>query len=298
VAGLTLALRAPRPNAALALPAACRPFACRSGGDIALELREEPVPSTEGTELLFDSGSVWRVYGRGDARLYTFRTPALEPPLYKAVAIDAALSRGTLYFPRPRRGRRPRLALDFPLDELLFQHRFAHEGAMEVHACGVVYRGGAVLFCGQSGAGKSTTARLWRRVRPGTTILSDDRIVLRPRRGRTWAFGTPWHGDGGFATAAGRPLRALFFLRHARRNRVRALRPAEAAARLFARSFPPPWDGPALGRVLEACAEAVAGVPCYELGFRPEPSAVQAVRELLGAAGRREAALTRPADRG
>jgi hypothetical protein len=284
VAGLTLALRARRPTTAIALPPPQRAFACTSGGDIRLELTEEPVPDAAREDLVFDSGSVWRVYHNAGGLLYTFRTPVLDPPIYKAVAIDADLKQGRLHYPQPRRGRLPRHALDFPLDELLFQHRLAREGAVEVHACGLIVAGRAVLFCGRSGAGKSTTARLWRRHRRGTQILSDDRIVIRRRGGRLWAYGTPWHGDGGFASPLGRPLRAVFFLRHAPRERIQRIGQTEAAARLFSRGFPPPWDGAALGRVLESCAAVAAGVPCFELRFRPERAAVAAVLDALGEA--------------
>jgi hypothetical protein len=218
-------------------------------------------------------------HGRG--LLYTFRTPALDPPVYKAVAIDRGLSRGTLHFPTPRRGHRPRYALDFPLDELLFQHRLARHGAMEIHACGLFVGGRVVLFCGRSGAGKSTTARLWRRSRPATRILSDDRVIVRTR-GTVTAHGTPWHGDGGFATPVSGPLGAVFFLRHARHTRIRPLGRAAAAARLFARAFPPPWDARAVAQVLAACDRVAARVPCAELAFRPDASARAAVLACLG----------------
>jgi energy-coupling factor transporter ATP-binding protein EcfA2 len=154
---------------------------------------------------------------------------------------------------------------------------------MEVHACGLIVEGGAVLFCGQSGAGKSTTARLWRRHRAGTRILSDDRIAVRSRRGRFWAHGTPWHGDGGFASSEGGPLRAVFFLKHAKRTRLVPLAVADAASRLYARTFPPPWDAAAVARVLESCGRVAAEVPCYELPFRPDAGAVgQVLRALEG----------------
>jgi len=152
---------------------------------------------------------------------------------------------------------------------------------MEVHACALVVDGRAALFCGRSGAGKSTTARLWRRLRPGTPVLSDDRVAIRLQGGRPIAHGTPWHGDGGFATPAGRPLAAVFFLRHGRRTRLTPLAPGAAAARLFSRSFPPPWDPVGIGRVLEACAAVAASRPCYELRFRPDRQAVDAVIEAL-----------------
>jgi hypothetical protein len=162
---------------------------------------------------------------------------------------------------------------------MLFQHRLARDGGLELHACGLILRGGALLFCGRSGAGKSTTARLWRRLRPRTPLLSDDRIVLRRRGGGFRAYGTPWHGDGGFASPRSAPLAAVFFIRHGRRSRARALPPAEAASRLFSRSFPPPWDRSAVGRVLDACARVAARVPCFELRFRPDASAIAAARE-------------------
>jgi hypothetical protein len=281
VAGLTLALSSARSSRFLALPRNCRPFASGRGGDIRLELSEEAIPETSAEALLFDSGGVWRVYRRDGGYLYTFRTPRLSPSVYKAVTIDAGLARGVLHYPPPRRGRLPRHALDFPLDELLFQHRFARAGAFEVHACGLVVDGGAVLFPGKSGAGKSTTARLWRRHRPGTLILSDDRIVVRPRRGGFQADGTPWHGEGRFAAPAGRALRAVFFLRQSRGTRLARLCPPEAAGRLFTRTFPPAWDAEAVARVLETCARVATEVPCYELAFRPDAGAIEAVTAVL-----------------
>jgi hypothetical protein len=282
VAGLTLAVQSPRPWSALALPPELRAFACDRGADIRLHCTDEPVPEPAGAPL-FDSGGVWRVDRHHRDLLYTFRTENLDPPVYKAVRIDRTLSEGTVYFPRPRRGRAPRFVLEHPLDELLFQHRFARERAMEVHACAVVVEGRAVLFCGVSGAGKSTTARLWQRHRPGTPTLSDDRIVLRARGGRWMAHGTPWHGDAGFALPRAVPLGALFFLEQAPRTEVRVLARPQAAARLFARSFPPLWDRAGVGAVLAASEEATARVPCYELRFRPDRSAVAAVLDTLGA---------------
>ncbi len=282
VAGLTLAVEAPTATPCLDPPAAFRPFVTERGRDIRLRFTEAPAPKPRSADLLFHSGGVWRVHRFGDGFLYTFRTRALAPPVYKAVVIDRELTQGRLHFPRPLRGRRPRYALEFPLDELLFQHRLAREGSFEAHACGIVVAGRAVLFCGQSGAGKSTTARLWRRHRPGTLVLSDDRVVIRPGSRGHRVYGTPWHGEGGFASPEGRPLGAVFFLRHGRADRARSLCVPEAAARLFARTFPPPWDAEAVARVLDTCSRIAASVPCYELRFRPGVSAVRVVLRALG----------------
>ena len=265
----------------MGLPRELRPFACEEGGGIRLSLNADAPPRPEPRDLLFDSGSVWKVYRSARGLLYTFRTPALDPHVYKAVAIDRRLKRGVVYLPPPRRGRRPRYALEFPLDELLFQHRFAQEGAAEVHSCGLLRDGRTVLFCGVSGAGKTTTARLWRRHRTRVTVLSDDRIIIGSRRGRPWAHGTPWHGEGRLSSPEGAPLAAIFFLRHAARTRVVPVDVAQSAARLFARTFPPLWDRAAIDTVLGTCATAAAAVPSFELRFKPDASAVDAVEDVL-----------------
>jgi hypothetical protein len=252
-----------------------RAFLTGRGGDIRLRLAEEPAPTAGRAEQLFDSGGVWRVARASGRLLYTFRTPRLRPQVYKAVEIDEEMREGRLFFPKIRGG--PPYALDYPLDELLFQHRLSREGALEVHACGVVWRGRALLFCGRSRAGKSTTARLWRRHAPQARLLSDDRIVLRRSAGGFRAWGTPWHGDGGFAAAESRPLGAVFFLRRGPTG-ARPLSRADAAARLFARGFPPPWDPTGMARALELCAAVATAVPSFELTFRPDRSAVAAAQ--------------------
>lgn len=281
VAGLTLVVRSVEPVGCLGLPVAARPFRRTRPADIRLDLSFEPVPRPAEANLLFDSGAVWRAYRRGRGLLYTFQTPALTPALYKGVAIDRALRRGTLYFPPTTGGTPPRSALDFPLDELLFQHRLAREGGIELHACGIRVAGQALLFCGQSGAGKTTTARLWHRHRPSATILSDDRIVVRRHLEGLRAHGTPWHGEAGYAHPGSAPVGAVCFLRHAPAPRLRPLTAAEAAARLFARTFPPLWDRGAVRRMLATCGRLAAAVPCVEFGFRPDASAVPAALELL-----------------
>jgi hypothetical protein len=281
VAGITLAAHSRRRTTFLSLPQTFRSFVCADGADIRLDLSEEPPPKPDPAGLLFDSGAVWRVYRSGSGFLYTFSTSLLDPPLYKAVEIDRALRRGTLYYPRPREGRRPPSALSYPLDELLFQHRFAREGSMEVHACGIVVNGRAVLFCGHSGAGKTTMAKLWRRHRPEDLILSDDRVIVRPGKGGLWAYGTPWHGEGCFGSPEGRPVGAVFFLRHAKRTVARRLEVPAAASRLFVRTFPPLWDRDALKTVLDTCSRLAMDVPCYDLGVCPGKFVVDVVRGLM-----------------
>jgi hypothetical protein len=281
IAGVTLAVHAPRALPSLLLPRALRPFAARKGEDIRLEVvrGEPPAPGP----LLFDSGGAWRVHGHG--RLVHYSFPAAMGGVARAVAIDRRRRRGRLYLPPSPEDARRGSAVAYPLDELLFQHHLALAGALVVHACAVSVRGGAFLFCGRSGAGKTTMAQLWRRHRPGAVVLSDDRAVVRWRGGRPWVYGTPWHGSGRYASPEGAPLRAIFFLRQSRRTRVRALPAGRAGAGLFTRCFPPLWEAEGVGTVLQTCARLLSSIPCYDLGFRADSSAVRAVCQTLTPGG-------------
>jgi hypothetical protein len=279
IAGVTLAVHSARRLRSLLLPPALQPFSARRGGDIHLEVvrRLPPEPGC----LLFESGGPWRVHRSGASLLYSFPAAPGKGSVPRAVVINTSRRRGRLYLPPSREDAEPGHALAYPLDELLFQHHLAHAGALVLHACGVAVEGRAILFCGRSGAGKTTMARLWRSHAREAVVLSDDRMVVRWLDGRPWAFGTPWHGSGRYASPEGRPLGAIFFLRQSRRPSVRAVREPRAGAELFTRCFPPLWEARGVQAVLRACARLVGAVPCFEQRFSVEGSAVRGVRDLL-----------------
>jgi hypothetical protein len=291
IAGITLALRARSPLPSLRLPEALWPFSARRGEDIRLDVvRREPPPPGP---LLFDSGGAWRVYRSGRFVHYSF--PAGRDDGSRAVAIDGQRRRGRLYLPPSAGDHRRGHALAYPLDELLFQHHLARAGGLVLHACGVASSGGAILFCGRSGAGKTTMARRWRRhVRRGV-VLSDDRMVVRFVQGRPWTYGTPWHGSGKYASPAGAPLRAIFFLRRSSRPFVRPLATPRAGAALFARCFPPLWEERGVRTVLQTCARLAQVVPGYELASPGLGSPLPAVSAAMsgGAGGMSLAFLSR-----
>lgn len=273
-----LAARAERP-AVIGWPDRFRPFLVDRGGDIEVRVLREAVP-TPG-ELVFESEGVWRAYLQPDDRLLlTFR---VGRRIYKAALMDADVTTGEVYFPKPSPGAPgPRSALQFPLDEMLFQQRWARQGLLEVHSFGVLERGGVLLFAGHSGAGKSTLAKLWHNCEPSSAILSDDRVLLDPRSpSKVRAHGTPWHGTGRFGSRAAGDLRAVFFLEQAASTETIRLHPAEAAARLFTRTFPPIWNREATERVVNTCGEVAERLPAFLLRFRKDQSVIDVARRAV-----------------
>ncbi|MEW6368298.1 MAG: hypothetical protein AB1714_27015 [Acidobacteriota bacterium] len=281
VGGITLAIRYRRESRAIELADRLLPFMPGHGADIRLELVEAAAPAVSPAALVFDSGSLWRVYQHGEDLVYAFRSPDAGDQRARVLVIDRARTRGTLHVAPSRYSRLRGFAMSYPLDEVLFQHAAAARGFMVVHACGVAVESKVFLFCGESGAGKTTTARLWRRYHRAATVLSDDRMLVRPYRGRLWAFGTPWHGAGKFASPLGGRLAAILFLARGDFSRVEPMPEAAAAAQLFTRAFPPMWEPAVVDTVLATCSRAAREIPCGTLYFRPDATSVRAVEGML-----------------
>ncbi len=67
-------------------------------------------------------------------------------------------------------------------------------GVVPIHSSVIVCEGSAVLFLGESGAGKSTQSALWRESIEGCRLLNDDSPILRVEDGRLMVYGSPWSG--------------------------------------------------------------------------------------------------------
>ena len=238
-------------------------------------------------EILFDSGSVWKLYkdmdGEDGSMIFDFASPVVSPDPYKRLYVDRDFRKALLLLNRSCFPDESYCnPLEYPLDELVVMHRLGRERGVEVHSTGLydsalreAGRGG-FLFIGHSGAGKSTTSRLWLE-RRNVTILSDDRIILRKHDGQVWMHGTPWHGEAAFAAAEKSKIDKLFILEHAPENKITQLRGSQAVGELMARSFLPFYDGPSLESTMAFLDEIVETIPCYRLQFVPDSSAVEMV---------------------
>jgi hypothetical protein len=130
---------------------------------------------------VFDSGATWRLYERDDALHFDFSAPFYGEQPYRRLLVNGSFTEATIQLNAScaDRSSYPGVALSYPLDELLVMHYLAQESAIELHASGIVHNDGiGNLFVGHSGAGKSTTTRLWTE-HENVEVLSDDRIIVR-----------------------------------------------------------------------------------------------------------------------
>lgn len=169
--------------------------------------------------------------------------------------------------------------LSHPMGELYLMSLLGTGLGMLIHAAGVIDQRRGYLFTGHGGAGKTTTAKLWQGL-PGVQVVNDDKVILRKLGDKFHIFGTPWHGQGGMTSPDSAPLEKVFILKQANDNYTSMLHPAQAASLILARAFSPLWDSEKTAFSLEFLEELCQSVPCYELGFLPDKSVVEFVRNI------------------
>ncbi|MFZ2491256.1 MAG: hypothetical protein WA208_07210 [Thermoanaerobaculia bacterium] len=225
-------------------------------------------------ELLFDSGAVWRLFQRPDGFRIDCTSELFGPEPYKVATFDPTFTRGEVAIRTDALGREVD-PLDYPLDEVLVSNLLGRGRGVELHSCGVIDREGrGHLFVGVSGAGKTTTARIWG---DDALVVSDDRVIVRSVNQEFRMYGTPWHGEARLCSPESAPLAGVYLLRQAPETRLRSLDAAEAVARLFSCTFPLFHDATALTFTLGILADLVRSVPVRELQFTPDRTVLDAI---------------------
>ena len=281
-------------RADLNLDPTLQPFRVESrGADIDIRVRWVGSLPQSRERQLFDSGCVWTLYQNSGGFQFDFSTATLGGVPYKRLLVDERFRSASLLLSRECfENRDAAIPLEYPLDELLITHRLTQERAIELHGVGIVGPDGASnLFIGHSGAGKSTTARLWTSLHD-VEILSDDRIIVREDRvgqdnvrgdkasdaeTQIFMYGTPWHGEAHFAMPGRAPLKRIFVLEHGHGNVLTRLARSQMVAELFARSFVPFHSHEYVDSALSFLERVADSVPCYRYSFEPDERAVERI---------------------
>ena len=236
-------------------------------------------------DVLFDSGGSWQLLRSDGGFTFTFRASADPSEPYKTARFNSTFTAGDVQLVRRHFDSRSSEAvypLEYPLDELVMIHLLSQGKGVEVHGCALLDRQRrAYVFPGQSGAGKSTMARLWID-QPAATVLSDERVILRTDGDRIAVYGTPWHGDAMLASPLCGDLAAVFFLNHGPSHGVRRTSGSLAAAKLLACSFLPFHNAQGVNRTMMAVEQVTRDAPCYDLWFAPDPSVIEVLTRYMG----------------
>jgi hypothetical protein len=264
IGGITLSLTSDV-KGNLNIDPAYLPFTCADKPDINLRLHHGIFESPDGNKA-FDCPPIWRLIRKGNMSIAEI-FPDI-PSLKRALVFESPLKEADLYL-------MGEVAEPFygPTIELLMMNYLAQGYGIILHACGVARGDQGILFVGESGAGKSTMARIWAQER-GVEVLSDDRTIVRRKEDPFGMYGTPWHGEGKFGSPGSAKVEKIFFLSHGEENSIREMRSIDAVSRLVACSFPPHWDPAGMAFTLGFISELTAQVICRELRFKADRSVI------------------------
>lgn len=153
---------------------------------------------------------------------------------------------------------------------------FVLDGCSAVHSSTVVCRGGAVMFLGESGTGKSTHTRLWLENIAGAELLNDDSPFVTSDDEGVKVYGSPWSGKTSCYKNECYPLRAVVRLSQAPYNKIRPLHKLQAVGALLP-SLPPAfvYDITLEDALLGVLSKVVGEVPIYHLECLPDAAAAQ-----------------------
>lgn len=148
--------------------------------------------------------------------------------------------------------------------------------AIAIHSSVIVKDGGAVMFLGESGTGKSTHTRLWRENIDGAKLLNDDSPIIRCVNGVPTVFGSAWSGKTPCYINKSFPIRGIVRLSQAPHNAMRRQATIAALGALLP-SCPPSfaYDNELQDNICETLSDVLAQVPVYHLECLPNADAAQ-----------------------
>lgn len=249
---------------------------------------KESLPAARGLRNVFisyhpqDNRANWQLLTNGKK----FHYRSLIKGKLQHMIINKGFNRVTAYLlPKKEKGfvwNYIDIIYDF-LQVLLINYFALHRQGVFVHSIGVKDRdSGGLLFAGKSGAGKSTTARIWH-AHSGAMVLNDDRIIVRKTNGSFSIYGSPWHGEFSdylISRIESATLKKILFIHHASRNTVRTIGEREAFHNLYPTLFAPFWSKPLLKNTIAFSNDLIQDTACFSLGFVNNKRVIDFVRRI------------------
>lgn len=253
---------------------AFRPFLTgRGGGYTGRFRRVDRLPAFD--DRVIAAGNCYRVHPGG---LRSFFDPPRELTPYALVRTDHDARLVEVRY--LDKGAHCVSQMDNSFFHLGFEGLLIRHDRVCFHASCIRTDRGGILFSGPSGIGKSTQADLWRKYR-GAGLINGDRPILQRTEAGFLAWGSPYAGSSRCFVNDSVPVTALVFLAQERENRIRRLGPGEAFRRIYSGLTVYSWDREFMERACGLAAELAEGTPCYELGCRPDVSAVECLEGRL-----------------
>jgi hypothetical protein len=247
---------------------------------VSLRWEESDVSPCPQGDLIYDPGSIWRMYRTLDEYYAAIGYPEVNGSAGVQAVLKANPLWDDLTLTEHRRGSSWQSLLNIGAGELILRTSILFTDGLVFHASGIDDNGRGIVFVGHAGAGKSTQAGFWSEI-PGAVAMNDDRIAVRSNASSAICYGTPWGGTADIARNHHAALAAIILLEQAPENFIEPINSTVSAPMLLARAFVPYWDKELMDRAFTNLNELLTRVPVYRLHCRPEPEVISLVRSVL-----------------
>lgn len=157
---------------------------------------------------------------------------------------------------------------------LTFIYSAAFHQTVLFHASSVYIGNKGCAFIGPSGVGKSTHSQLWLDFISGAKLLNDDQPILRVLPdGNVYLYGSPWSGKTPCFHNKGVQLKALFFMKQAKVNKLTRLDGIEAYHRLLQATSLMTFETESFSAITETQAGIISTIPAFQLENLPNKEA-------------------------
>ena len=155
----------------------------------------------------------------------------------------------------------------------------AYNTALLLHSSVVEINSRVLLFCGESGVGKSTQASLWERYK-NAKILNGDRCVITEHDGVFYGGGSPWSGTSGIYHPERYPIAGIVMLRKDKTNTLEEIG-AKAFSRLYSQTTLNTWDKDFMDTISDIYVHLLEKVPVFELRCLPNKEATDLIYDAV-----------------
>ncbi len=154
-----------------------------------------------------------------------------------------------------------------------YKYTVLSAGGLSLHgACAIHYDKG-ILFCGESGAGKSTQSRLWVK-HLGAWQLNNDQPTVFVYDDGVRVSGSPWSGKEDCYVNSSARLNAIVFVKKSKSDSVRRLSGAEAFSLIYLNNYVFPLNKAIEKQYADTVSALAQGVPVFELSCTMTEQAV------------------------
>ncbi|MGD9910617.1 MAG: hypothetical protein AB7U79_08475 [Candidatus Izemoplasmatales bacterium] len=164
--------------------------------------------------------------------------------------------------------------LEYLLTGIFFYEIALKEGFIILHASAVKQGEEVYLFSSPSGGGKSTMAELFLKEYPESTILNDDKPIIKQRGNEFYVYGTPWSGKTQTNMNDEGHLHSIIFLKQAPFNQVSPLSPRLKIEQMYRNMFRPREEAENV-KVATMVEKCIARTRIIQYEFINHPSAAQ-----------------------